>query len=88
MISRLPAIAPRVANPIAVAIATIIRSEQSGGEHDDRVGHGAEARSPGAMIVEIGLRDAPGERRAQRREILRALAAQPARRSAAGSAID
>ena len=30
--------------------------EKSGRESDDRVGHGAEARRPDPMVVEIGLR--------------------------------
>ena len=31
--------------------------EKSGGENDDSIGHGAEARGPHPMVVKIGLRN-------------------------------
>ena len=76
MISRLPAIAPRVANPIAVPMATIMSANKGGRKNNDGIGHRAEPRRPDPMIVEIGLRNGRGERLPQRVEVLGALAAQ------------
>ena len=50
--------------------------EQGGGEDDDGVGHRPDAR-PSPMVVEARLRDRGGERRAQRREVLGAMFAEP-----------
>ena len=69
MISRFPAIAPRVANPIAVAIAMIINTNRAAANNDDDVRHGVETREPQCVIVEAGLGDSLGQRRAQRLQI-------------------
>ena len=53
--------------------------EKSGRKNDDSIRHGAEARRPDPMVVEISLRDGRGERRTQRRKVFGALAAKPAR---------
>ena len=65
MISRFAATAPRVANPIAIAIATIMSANRAQGENDNGVGHRPDAGGPYPSIAEGGLRSRMRQRGAQ-----------------------
>ena len=69
MISRLPAIAPRVANPIAVPIATIMSANRAAARMTTASAIVPSSRRPNPMVVEIGLRNGRGERLTQRVEV-------------------
>ena len=53
-ISRLPAMAPRVAKTTARPVAASTRATIADAQHDERVRHGREALDPDAVVVERG----------------------------------
>ena len=70
MISRFAATAPRVAKPMAIAIATIMRANKRDGDDDDGVGHRSDAGGPCPPIAEGGLRSRTRQRGAQPGEVV------------------